>query len=204
MTIIYELKSYGFDEFHKIRFFFFKSSSWSGCFEKPDASVVSRPSCNGARFVTSNVGGGKRYVSCFERSDLRGHGVCVHWRETDLSAPPIDVVGIASSVSGKRHNGDVDLTAVFGGRTEAGVAHRRGGNFCPAFRRCPFNGGHASRLRRSSRRASRLRRSSRHLRRAGLRLGVANCSDPFDEVAFLGLGQVGVAAHFEKERRISS
>ena len=35
-------------------------------------------------------------------------------------------------------------------------------------------------------------------------LRVTNCRDPFDEVAFLRLSQVGVAAHFEKQRRVSS
>src|SRR5881394_1131746 len=108
MTMICELKSNGFDEFHEIRFLFFNCGGWSGCFEKPDASVASRPGRNGARFVTSNVGGGERRISGFERSDLRGHSVCIHGRKTHLSAPPVDVVGIASSIAGKRHNGNVD------------------------------------------------------------------------------------------------
>ena len=77
---------------------------------------------------------------------------------------------------------------------EAGVAHGGGRHFCPVFGRCPFD----------LRRTRRLRRLHCHLRRCGLRLGVANCCDPFNEVAFLRLAQLSVAAHFEKERCISS
>ena len=124
----------------------------------------------------------------FSEERLAMSSVCIHGRKTHLSAPPIDVVGVASSIAGERHNGNVDLTAVFCGRAEAGVAHRGRRNFRPAFRRCPFDRG----------RLFVCGGPTTTSRRSGLRLGVANCCDPFDEVVFLRLGEIGVAAHFEK------
>src|SRR5690242_8992101 len=79
-----KLKSDGFDEFHKIRFLFFNRRTWTSCLEKPDATVTSRPGRNGARFVTSDVGGGERRISGFKRSDLRVHSVWIGGRETHL------------------------------------------------------------------------------------------------------------------------
>jgi hypothetical protein len=63
IPVICQLKSNGFDEFHKLWFLFFNSGSRAGRFEKPNASVPPRPGRNGPRFVASDVCGGKRCVS---------------------------------------------------------------------------------------------------------------------------------------------
>src|SRR6187431_3676304 len=133
------LKSNRFDEIDEIRLLFFNGRGWPGSLEKPDAPVAPRPSRNGSGFATGNVDAGERRIFGFERSDLRRHGVCIYGRKTHLSAPPVDVVSIAASIAGERHNGDVNFTAVFCRRAEAGVAHRRWRNFRPAFWCSPFN-----------------------------------------------------------------
>ena len=45
---------------------------------------------------------------------MRAHGVRINRRQSNLSAPPIDVVRIASAIAGKRHNRNIDLAAIFG------------------------------------------------------------------------------------------
>ena len=105
-----------------------------------------------------------------------------------ICPPAIDVIGIAGH---RRANVTMEISTLLpfpSAACETGIAHRRWRNFRPTFRRFPFDLW----------RACILRRHGCDLRRSGLGLGIANCGDPFDELAFLRLSKIGVATHFEK------
>src|SRR6266568_1226207 len=106
--------------------------------------------------------------------------------QTDLLAPTIDVVGIASTISGEGDNRDVDLVTGVAGCSKACVAHDR------SRRRRPVRGNFPFDLRLVGVRARfRLCRDRSPAR-------AANRADPFNEIFFLSTDERRISAHLKK------
>src|SRR5450759_3132467 len=106
--------------------------------------------------------------------------------QTDLLAPTIDVVGIASTITWEGDNGDVDLLAGVVGCSETCVAHGR------SRRRRPVRGNFPFDLRLVGVRARfRLCRGHSPAR-------AVDRADPFQEVLFLRTDERRISAHLKK------
>src|SRR5437016_2735322 len=122
---------------HELRLLLLHDSLWSGHFEKPGASVASRPTREHPRRRARQVDGGKANLTGLHGNDRRIECARLRGGQTDLLAPSIDIIRVGAAIAGKCDNGNVGLLAIFF-RGEARIAHRRWRRRRPTGRNFPF------------------------------------------------------------------
>src|SRR5438067_3267775 len=89
------LKSDRLDKFSKVCLFFFDRGIWSGCLEKPNSCIASRPGGKCACARARDVDCGETCFFGFQLRDLSRDCGRAHRRQLKLLSPTIHVVGVA-------------------------------------------------------------------------------------------------------------